>query len=235
MPAGLARSRAAMALARRLARPLSARLSARPPPAPSLSSASRVAGRIDLWGRIRRLAESDRASMQASEAALAGARLAAQAELAIDYFELRAQDQLQIILNDIVAAEQQSLRSPKTATVSVLPQRPTSSAHRPNFCPARAQQVNAPLQRAILEHAIAVLVGQQPANFSVAPAALRDGCSNGSGGNPIHAARKAARRGRGGTAGCRGQCADRRGHLGFLSHPRHYRLRRLPGETPSAA
>jgi len=60
---------------------------------------------IDLWGRIRRQTESDRASLEASEATLAGARLAAQAELATDYFELRAQDQLQNILNDIVAAE----------------------------------------------------------------------------------------------------------------------------------
>ena len=54
--------------------------------------------------------KADRASLQASEAALASARLAAQAELATDYFELRAQDQLQIILDDIVAAEQQSLK-----------------------------------------------------------------------------------------------------------------------------
>jgi len=50
---------------------------------------------IDVWGQIRRSTESNRASMQASEAALASARLAAQAELATDYFLLRAQDQLQ--------------------------------------------------------------------------------------------------------------------------------------------
>src|SRR5262249_36733930 len=65
---------------------------------------------IDLWGRIRRSTQSSRANFQVSEAQLASARLAAQAELATDYFELRAQDQLQVILNDIVAAEQQSLK-----------------------------------------------------------------------------------------------------------------------------
>ena len=128
---------------------------------------------IDLWGRVRRLSESDRASMQASEAALAGARLAAQAELATDYFELRAQDQLQNILNDIVAAEQQSLKITENRyRVGVAAKADVVSAQT-QLLSSQAQQVNAPLQRAILEHAIAVLVGQQPANFSVAVVTIR--------------------------------------------------------------
>ena len=128
---------------------------------------------IDLWGRIRRQTESDRASLQASEAALASARLAAQAELATDYFELRAQDQLQIILNDIVAAEQQSLKITENRyRVGVAAKADVVTAQT-QLLSSQAQQVNAPLQRALLEHAIAVLVGQQPANFSVTATALR--------------------------------------------------------------
>jgi NodT family efflux transporter outer membrane factor (OMF) lipoprotein len=128
---------------------------------------------IDLWGQIRRSTESDRASMQASEAALASARLAAQAELATDYFELRAQDQLQLILNDIVAAEQQSLKITENRyRVGVAAKADVVTAQT-QLLTSQAEQVNAPLQRAILEHAIAVLVGQQPANFSVATAAMR--------------------------------------------------------------
>ena len=128
---------------------------------------------IDLWGRIRRAAESDRASMQASEAALAGARLSAQAALATAYFELRAQDQLQIILNDIVAAEQQSLKITENRyRVGVAAKADVVSAQT-QLLSSQAEQVNAPLQRAILEHSIAVLVGQQPANFSVATTAMR--------------------------------------------------------------
>lgn len=128
---------------------------------------------IDLWGQIRRATESDRASMQASEAALASARLAAQAQLATDYFELRAQDQLQIILNDIVAAEQQSLKITENRyRVGVAAKADVVTAQT-QLLSSQAEQVNAPLQRALLEHAIAVLVGQQPANFSVAPAAMR--------------------------------------------------------------
>jgi NodT family efflux transporter outer membrane factor (OMF) lipoprotein len=128
---------------------------------------------IDLWGRIRRTTESDRASMQSSEAALAGARLAAQAQLAIDYFELRAQDQLQIILDDIVAAEKQSLKITENRyRVGVAAKADVVSAQT-QLLSSQAQQVNAPLQRAILEHAIAVLVGQQPSNFSVARTSMR--------------------------------------------------------------
>jgi NodT family efflux transporter outer membrane factor (OMF) lipoprotein len=128
---------------------------------------------IDLWGQIRRTTESDRASMQASDAALASARLAAQAELATDYFDLRAQDQLQIILNDIVAAEQQSLKITENRyRVGVAAKADVVTAQT-QLLTSQADQANAPLQRAILEHAIAVLVGEQPANFSVDPAAMR--------------------------------------------------------------
>jgi NodT family efflux transporter outer membrane factor (OMF) lipoprotein len=128
---------------------------------------------IDLWGQIRRTTESDRASLQVSEAALASARLAAQAELATDYFLLRAQDQLQVILNDIVAAEEQSLKITENRyRVGVAAKADVVSAQT-QLLSSQAQQVNAPLQRAILEHAIAVLVGQQPADFSVAPTSLR--------------------------------------------------------------
>jgi NodT family efflux transporter outer membrane factor (OMF) lipoprotein len=129
---------------------------------------------IDLWGRIRRQTEGDRASLQASEAALASARLAAQAELATDYFELRAQDQLQIILNDIVAAEQQSLKITENRyRVGVAAKADVVSAQT-QLLSSQAQQANAPLQRGLLEHAIAVLVGQQPANFSVSSATMRN-------------------------------------------------------------
>jgi len=128
---------------------------------------------IDLWGQIRRSTEGERASAQASEAALASARLSAQAELATDYFQLRAQDQLQVILNDIVAAEQQSLKITENRyRVGVAAKADVVSAQT-QLLSSQAEQVNAPLQRALLEHAIAVLVGEQPAKFSISTAQFR--------------------------------------------------------------
>src|SRR5579872_101553 len=128
---------------------------------------------IDLWGQIRRSTEGERASAQASEAALASARLSAQAELATDYFQLRAQDQLQVILNDIVAAEQQSLKITENRyRVGVAAKADVVSAQT-QLLSSQAEQVSAPLQRALLEHAIAVLIGKQPADFAIAAAQMR--------------------------------------------------------------
>ncbi|MDB6090663.1 MAG: hypothetical protein JWN85_3447 [Gammaproteobacteria bacterium] len=128
---------------------------------------------LDIWGQIRRSTESSRASAQASEATLAGARLLAQADLAADYFQLRGQDQLQILLNDTVTAQQQSLKITENRyRVGVAAKADVVSAQT-QLLSSQAQQVNAAIQRAILEHAIAVLLGQQPANFSVTPVAMR--------------------------------------------------------------
>jgi NodT family efflux transporter outer membrane factor (OMF) lipoprotein len=128
---------------------------------------------LDIWGQVRRSVQSNAASSQASAAALAAARLSAQAELATDYFALRIQDQLQVIFNDIVAAEQQSLKITENRyRVGVAAKADVVSAQT-QLLSSQAQQVNAPLQRALLEHAIAVLIGQQPATFSLSPAPMR--------------------------------------------------------------
>src|SRR5207302_1220661 len=128
---------------------------------------------LDIWGQIRRSTESRRASAQASAAALAAARLSAQAALASDYFELRAQDQLQTLLSDIVAAQERSLKIAENRyRVGVAAKADVVSAQT-QLLSSQAQQVNAEIQRAVLEHAIAVLLGQQPAAFSVQAATMR--------------------------------------------------------------
>jgi NodT family efflux transporter outer membrane factor (OMF) lipoprotein len=128
---------------------------------------------LDIWGQIRRTVESDRASAQASAAALAAATLSAQGELAIDYFALRAQDQLQRILDDIVVAEQQSLKITESRYHFGVAAKADVVTAQAQLLNSQAQQINAKIQRGILEHAIAVLLGQQPASFSLAPSALR--------------------------------------------------------------
>ena len=107
-----------------------------------------------------------RASAQSSAAALAAVRLSAQAELATDYFELRAQDQLQKLLDDTVVAEQLSLKITESRYKFGVAARADVVSAEAQLLSSQAQQVNARIQRAILEHAIAVLIGQQPAAFS---------------------------------------------------------------------
>jgi NodT family efflux transporter outer membrane factor (OMF) lipoprotein len=128
---------------------------------------------LDIWGQIRRSTESSRASAQSSAAALAAARLSAQAALATDYFELRAQDQLQRLLDDTVVAEELSLKLTENRYRFGVAARADVVSAQAQLLSSQAQQVNAKIQRGILEHAIAVLVGQQPASFSLTPSSMR--------------------------------------------------------------
>jgi NodT family efflux transporter outer membrane factor (OMF) lipoprotein len=129
---------------------------------------------LDIWGQIRRTVESDRASAQASAAALAAAKLSSQGSLATDYFELRAQDQLQRILDDIVVAEQQSLKITESRYKFGVAAKADVVSAQTQLLNSQAQQVNARIQRATLEHAIAVLIGKQPAAFALTPVAMRN-------------------------------------------------------------
>lgn len=128
---------------------------------------------VDIWGQIRRTVESDKASAQSSAAALAAARLSAQATLATDYFELRAQDQLQKLLDDTVVAEQLSLKITESRYRFGVAAKADVVSAQAQLLSSQAQQINAKIQRALLEHAIAVLVGQQPAEFALTPTPMR--------------------------------------------------------------
>jgi len=128
---------------------------------------------IDVWGEIRRNVESSRASSQASQAALASAKLSEQAALATAYFELRTQDQLNIILNDIVAAQEASLKITENRYKVGVAARADVVTAQTQLLTSQSEQINAQIPRATLEHAIAVLIGKEPAAFSAAPAPIR--------------------------------------------------------------
>jgi NodT family efflux transporter outer membrane factor (OMF) lipoprotein len=122
---------------------------------------------IDVWGRIRRAIEGAKANAQASEADLAAARLAAQGELAVDYFGLREADALVAIDQATVEGYQRTLQITQnrynagTIAHSDLLQEQTQVYN------AQADLAGAQQQRATFEHAIAVLVGEAPGNFSL--------------------------------------------------------------------
>jgi NodT family efflux transporter outer membrane factor (OMF) lipoprotein len=128
---------------------------------------------IDVWGAIRRSVENSRTSAQSSAAALAAALLSAQGQLATDYFALRAQDQLQRLLDDTVIAQQLSLKITESRYRFGVAARADVVSAEAQLLSSQALQVNAKVQRAVLEHAIAVLIGRQPANFAVSVASMR--------------------------------------------------------------
>jgi NodT family efflux transporter outer membrane factor (OMF) lipoprotein len=136
-------------------------------------SASLSAGwEADLWGRLRRTVESSEASAQASAADLAAARLSAQAELASDYFQLRILDAQKQLLDDTVAAFQKSLDLTKNRYDAGVAAKVDLVQAETQLKSTRAQAIDTGVQRAQLEHAIAVLVGKAPAEFSIAPVPL---------------------------------------------------------------
>ncbi len=127
---------------------------------------------LDLWGRIRRQVESDVAAAQASAADIASVRLSAEATLAIDYFEMRAADSLDALLNDTVRDYRQALQI-------TLNQYNVGVAARGDVITAQSQLqsaitsfINVGVLRSQLEHAIAVLTGRAPADLTIPPERL---------------------------------------------------------------
>jgi NodT family efflux transporter outer membrane factor (OMF) lipoprotein len=127
---------------------------------------------LDVWGRIRRQVESNAAAAQASAADLANAELSAQATLATDYFDLRAEDSLAQLLTDTVAAFRRALRITENqyhAGTSSSIDYVTALAQLQS---TEAQLVAVGVQRQQFEHAIAVLTGHAPADLTIPPAPL---------------------------------------------------------------
>ena len=124
---------------------------------------------IDLWGRVRRTVEAGEATAQASLADLEAAKLSAQAQLAEDYFLLRAQDAQIRLLTETVDAYQKSLQLTRNQYAVGVAARADVAQAETQLKSTQAQALDAGVQRAQLEHAIAVLLGKAPANFSIAP------------------------------------------------------------------
>ncbi len=127
---------------------------------------------IDLWGRIRNTLAAAKANQQASAADLAALKLAIHAELATDYFTLRAEDASILLLDKTVdeyaksLALTQNLYNGGGAALSDVAQA------QAQLETARTQAADVRLQRAQSEHAIAVLLGQNPSALHLDAAPL---------------------------------------------------------------
>jgi NodT family efflux transporter outer membrane factor (OMF) lipoprotein len=136
------------------------------------SASLNSAWEADLWGRLRRTVESSEAGAQASAADLAAARLSAQAELASSYFQLRVLDAQKQLLDDTAAAFQKSLDLTKNRYDAGVAAKVDLVQAETQLKSTQAEAIDTGVQRAQLEHAIAVLVGKAPAEFSIAPVPL---------------------------------------------------------------
>jgi NodT family efflux transporter outer membrane factor (OMF) lipoprotein len=130
---------------------------------------------IDLWGRVRRTVNAAREEAQAVSADLATAALSIQAELAFDYFELRAADAQKQLLDDTVKAYADALQLTRNRFEGGAAPKSDVAQAQTQLDTALAQQTDIGVQRAQFEHAIATLLGKPPAAFSLDAAPLRPG------------------------------------------------------------
>ncbi len=124
----------------------------------------------DVWGRLRAGVSGAQASAQASEADLAAARLAAQGELAANYIGLRLSDAQLALLGETVEGYQRVLQiTQNRVNAGVAPSSDLLQAQT-QLANASADRLTLQRQRAQLEHAVAILLGKAPADFTLQPA-----------------------------------------------------------------
>ena len=121
----------------------------------------------DVWGRLRTAVGSAQASAQASEADLAAARLSALGELAINYFSLREADAELALLADTIEGYERSYTITRNRYEAGIAAQSDVLQAQTQLVNTRAERVALQRSRATLEHAIAVLVGAAPADFSL--------------------------------------------------------------------
>jgi NodT family efflux transporter outer membrane factor (OMF) lipoprotein len=124
---------------------------------------------IDVWGRIRRTIEADSAAAQASAGDLAAARLSAQGSLITNYFSLRYSDLRRKLLEESVANYARSMQIVANQVDAGIVSRVDLVQAQTLYEQTRAQLVNEGIVRAQFEHAVAALVGKQPAEIAIPP------------------------------------------------------------------
>lgn len=123
----------------------------------------------DLWGRVRNTVRANTAEAQASAADLQNIRLSVEAELAFDYYQLRSNDATKRLLDTTVAAFQQQLDLVRVRFQTGIASDEDVAQAETQLETTRAQATDLGVQRAQLEHAIALLTGQPASTFSLPP------------------------------------------------------------------
>ena len=123
---------------------------------------------LDFWGRIRNTVKASSLEAQATFADLENVRLTMQAEVAADYFQVRVLDAQRQVLDAAAVADEGSLRLTQVQHQAGLASGQDVAQAETQLDIARAQATDLGIQRAQLEHAIAMLLGKPASLFSIA-------------------------------------------------------------------
>jgi NodT family efflux transporter outer membrane factor (OMF) lipoprotein len=127
---------------------------------------------VDVWGRVRRMVESNREQAQASAADLATVNLSMHADLALDYFQARSLDAEEQLLNSTVKEYEQALQLTQSQFREGLASEVEVKQAMTQLQTVRAEAIDVGVLRAQYEHAVAILIGKPPAEFNLPPLPL---------------------------------------------------------------
>jgi NodT family efflux transporter outer membrane factor (OMF) lipoprotein len=122
---------------------------------------------VDVWGRVRRTVESNREQTQASAADLATVNLSMHADLALDYFQARSFDAEEQLLNSTVKEYEQALQLTQSQFRGGIASEVEVEQATTQLQTVRAAAIDVGVLRAQYEHAVAILIGKPPAEFSL--------------------------------------------------------------------
>src|SRR5882762_5912990 len=131
-----------------------------------------VSYQVDVWGRVRKNVESYREQAQASAADLATVNLSMHSDLAIDYFQARSLDAQEQLLNSTVKQYEQALELNETRFQGGIASEVEVQQAKTQLQTTRAAAIDVGVLRAQYEHAVAILIGKPPAEFSLPPLPL---------------------------------------------------------------
>ena len=131
-----------------------------------------VSYQADVWGRVRKNVESYREQAQASAADLATVNLSMHADLAVDYFQARSLDAEEQLLNSTVTEYEQALDLNESRFQGGIASEVDVEQAKTQLQTTRAEAIDVGVLRAQYEHAVAILIGKPPAEFSLPPLPL---------------------------------------------------------------
>ncbi len=122
---------------------------------------------VDLWGSIHRTVAASAQTAQATAAQLENARLLYQSELAQDYFQLHGTDGDIALLDETAKSYQEYLTLTRNRYAGGVASDSDVAQAETQLYTTQASLVDLEVQRTQLEHAIAILIGRPPAEFSI--------------------------------------------------------------------